>query len=373
MENKISIVHVVLSLEVGGLEVLVANIVQDQILRGWDVHVVCLDTGGGLADSLLLSGVKVKVMGRLPGKIDAGVVCSIRSYIKKNDISIVHSHNFEAYIYGALSTALSKKFLVHSQHGLVQELSQFKKLFSRFSLFSKPALVAVSASVAEHMRSIGWWREGHSKVVLNGVNTEAFLPDIEVRKNVRDTLGINEDTLIVICVARLAAIKDHATLLRIFSHISGAKTDVQLLIVGDGPEREALNIKANELNLYSDKKVTFLGGRTDIVKLLQASDVFMLTSISEGISVSLLEAMSVGLIPVVTSVGGNIEIIQQGQNGYLFNVADDKKGAALLSEAYADPVLRQAVSEKSRQTVIDNFSFKKMMEGYNKLYLMWVR
>ena len=368
MNSQNRIAHILLSLEIGGLEVHVAKMVAYQKSKGATLHVLCLDNKGELATQLERQGISVVLFKRKPGKMDRQVLSSIRTYISKHKITSLHTHNFEPYMYGTLSTLFKKKIpLVHSQHGIEVHVSRFKKLFVRASLLLKPSLVAVSSSVESHMRSFGWWLPSTSQTILNGVDTNEFQPKPAQQADLKSKFGYQNNAFIVICVARLAPVKDHDTLISNFSAFAEHHPQAKLLIVGDGPSREHLEKCSAQLK-SNKEQIHFLGERTDIVELLLTADIFMMTSISEGISISLLEGMSSGLVPIVTDVGGNSEIITHGQNGFLFESKNTLQGTQLLEEIFKSKLLKCEISINARQTVETRFSFKTMMNNYNPLH-----
>ncbi len=145
--------------------------------------------------------------------------------------------------------------------------------------------------------------------IYNGIDTRAFAPDGSSTKN-RSQFGLTGKDIVIGVVGRLDPIKNHALLFKVFEEINNENPDVKLLVVGDGPERKNLEHLAGN-------GVQFLGNRADVPDILRMMDIFTLPSINEGISNTILEAMATGLPVVATDVGGNPEIIDDGQTGQL--------------------------------------------------------
>ena len=166
-------------------------------------------------------------------------------------------------------------------------------------------------------------------------------------------------------MARLAPVKDHGTLLDAFGRFRAARPDAHLTLVGDGPARSALAGSAARLGLAG--AVTFAGERAEIAPLLAAFDVFALSSLSEGISLTLLEAASAGLPVVATRVGGNEEVVIDGETGILVPAADPAAFAEALA-AVAARSDRALMGARGRARVERRFSVERMAQAYARVY-----
>jgi glycosyltransferase involved in cell wall biosynthesis len=205
------------------------------------------------------------------------------------------------------------------------------------------------------------------KVIHNGVDTSRFTPDPAARNRLRAELEISEAELCIGCVANLTPVKDHMTLLRAMAELARASRSWRLLLAGEGPERTALeNFVAGHPEWSG--RVRFLGLDTRVPELLNAFDVFVLTSVTEGISNSVLEAMASGLPVVVTETGGNPELVADGESGLLFPVADHRRLAAHLLALERDMDLRLQLARKALERVRKEFSLSAMIRNYDWLY-----
>src|SRR5262249_38406521 len=158
---------------------------------------------------------------------------------------------------------------------------------------------------------------------------------LENRTEVKAALGLDPRRRYVICVARFHPVKDHATLLRAFAEVVRAVPDVDLLLAGDGPLRSDLETLAVTLGVAD--RVHWLGVCNDVPRLLDASDVFAMTSLSEAASLTLLEAMASALPVVVTQVGGNPELVNEGEHGFLVPRGDATSAATAILALLTDP------------------------------------
>ncbi len=177
----------------------------------------------------------------------------------------------------------------------------------------------------------------------------------------RGNLGLSQETIIFGIVARLDPIKNHTTLINTFKHIQEKFSDVCLLIIGDGPERQKLENTAG-------KNVLFLGQRTDINELLNCMDVFILPSFNEGISNTILEAMAASVPVIASHRGGSPELIKHQENGFLFEPDDPKALEEFMLEYTCKPELRKRHGRKGRQDAEQHYSIEKMVRNYEKVW-----
>ncbi len=365
--NKVPVAHIVLSLEIGGLEMLVARMSLQMRASGYHPTVFCLDSKGALADQLEEAGIEVVCMERRAGLLDFSVLWRMSRLLRERNFSIIHTHNFEALLYGNLAGLLAGgMYTVHTQHGILEGFRGKKRFLARFPGMLTDRVVAVSDEVNHFVTDSGWFPKSKVETVLNGIDTAHFVPDSAKRALKRAQLGIAANTPLLISVARLAPVKDHRTLISAFSQVAQIHKDAVLWIIGGGPLEEELRQQIADLELA--ERVRMLGEIRDVWDYLVAADIFVLTSLSEGISVSLLEAMAVELVPVVTAVGGNIQIIQHGKNGYLVEPEDVEGIAKCLDSLissfrqHAGPVL------EARRTVQDRFAMERMISTYDQIY-----
>lgn len=362
------IAHVVLSLDVGGAEVLVTRMARSLRDSGFRPHVFCLDLEGALAPTLRQAGVPVALVGRRPGIIDPVCVWRLWRLLRQAGATLVHTHDFDAFFYGGLASWLAGRPLIHTQHGLPSPFGPLQRYKVAALRHVGRHFVGVSDEVTAVGIASGWFVRDRTTTITNGIDVDAFRPDPSARQRMRQLLGISDRALVVICVARMARIKDHTTLLEGFaaSPVSGSG---HLLLVGDGPERPHVEGEVRRLGLAG--KVHVLGTRADVRELLAAADVFALTSRSEGISVSLLEGMATGLVPVVTAVGGNMQVVQPegpAANGLMFPSGATAALAEILRRLDEHPDLRTRLASGARAAVRERFSHAAMMDRYIAAY-----
>jgi len=216
------------------------------------------------------------------------------------------------------------------------------------------------------------WGANRFEVIPNGVNSDQFCPDPHARTELRAKLGVKGKTLVMGSVGRLDPVKDHITLLRAAGMALGRGVDLRLVLVGEGIERTNID---NELARNPDlaRRTTMTGDTRNVAQWLNAFDFFILPSLSEGMSNTLLEAMAVGVAPIATAVGGNSEIIEDGQSGILVPPRDPEGICRHVTLLARDGVRRTRLGRKARERVTQTFSLDRMLKRYAEMYCQLVQ
>lgn len=283
---------------------------------------------------------------------------------------IVHSRNW-----GALEAVVAAKLagvpvVIHSEHGY--EVDMFAGLPLRRRLFRHAAyamangIFALSRELRAFHAQQAWIPPQRMSVIYNGVDTEHFTPCTASRVSMRQDLGLPQDSFVLGSVGRLVPIKDQQTLFKAATVLAEGGFNVRVLLVGSGPERK--NLERLVSGALSGR-VCFAGDSERIPELLNAMDVFVLPSLGEGMSNTLLEAMACGLPVLATSVGGNPEIIENDQHGWLFAPGDVPSLSKKLQILASDPALIHQLGTAARKRAIEFFSLDRMLENYRSFYL----
>jgi glycosyltransferase involved in cell wall biosynthesis len=202
-------------------------------------------------------------------------------------------------------------------------------------------------------------------VVPNGIDLDRYQTGQD-KATLRDRLGWPRDRRFLVIVARFHPVKDHATLVSAFGLVASRHPDLDLVLVGDGELREPLHRQVQDLHL-SDR-VRFMGVRSDVPDILQAADIFALSSLSEAASITLLEAMACGLPVIVTNVGGNPELVRENIDGLLVPRRDPQAFAAAIERVLASPAAAAAMGQSGARRVRDTFQMTQTIDTYYQLY-----
>jgi sugar transferase (PEP-CTERM/EpsH1 system associated) len=365
----IRIMHVVDQLGKGGLENGLVNLIHGLDPNRFENIVYAIRGLGPNAELLQKNGVRVICQGKRETDSRFQLPVFARQ-IRTLQPDVVHSRNWGA-IEAVLAARLAGRPAVHSEHGL--EASADTKEPRRRTVFRRLAyefahqVLSVSNQLRDlHARRTGFRPEG-IVVIHNGVDGTRYFPDARTRSLLRKELGIAEDEFLIGCVGNLLPVKDHVTVLKALQCFPANIDRWRLLIVGEGPERQALEGFLGEHPAIADR-VILTGTSNRVPELLNAMDAYVLPSIAEGICNSLLEAMSTGLPVIATATGGNPEVVVDGASGILFPVGNYQRLADLLLQFHTNPELRTRLAHGAVRRVREEFSMDSMIRGYAQVY-----
>jgi glycosyltransferase involved in cell wall biosynthesis len=361
------ILHLISSSGMYGAEQVLLSLARLSKKDGHRPYVVCLKAEEK-SDPDLYAKAKVNAIDTLVigcrRKLDIGAVLKIKRFIIDNRIDIVHSHGYKANFYGACVCRLIKVPIVATLHGWTAENRKIKlyENIDKLIMRSFDHLVPVSPLIYDYLRKKDFSTRKIT-FIPNAVDTEKFSPEAR-SADIRQKFGLGH-SLVIGSVGRLSPEKGHSRLIRVFKQIVSVYPDAKLLIVGDGALRESLEEEARSLGLRD--KVIFAGSQADMVSMYKAMDIFVLPSFTEGLSLVMLEAMSMGLAVVATAVGAASFVAGDGECILIpphDNWALEKALLALIN----DSQLRVRMKDKARQRVSADFSLASFSRNYMRIY-----
>jgi sugar transferase (PEP-CTERM/EpsH1 system associated) len=356
-QRPIQVVHLVTCLNVGGLEMVVYNLARYADRNQFDIHVICLEEPGTLAPRVVALGAEVEGLGP-PGLSRLRRLSRLTRRLYQLRPQILHTHNPMPHLFGSLAACLARiPVLVHTKHGRNYPEIPRRVALNRWASFLTTMVVAVSENSAEVARRVERVPVYKVTLIRNGIDLTEFPPPPR-----REKAGKR-----VIHVGRMDPVKDQHTLLRAARIVADAEPDFQLDFVGDGDIRAELVALHRELCLGD--RVRFLGERSDIGPLLAAADLFVLSSTSEGLSLTLLEAMGSGLPIVATDVGGNSEVVVRGETGLLVSPQSPQTLAQAILILLRDPDRLLQMGRAGRRRVEKEFDIRRMVARYEALYM----
>jgi glycosyltransferase involved in cell wall biosynthesis len=350
------IVHVVYSLEMGGAEMLVAQLCRLQLANGHDVSVCAYSNLGPLGEVLRSEGVRVHVLGEAPF---TRTFMRFLKEFRSTRPDVVHCHNPAPTLQAAIGARLAGvKCIVSTRHSLVAPPYETAAEIA-YSLVSLCCdwIVGICDATCENLRHTPLARRNRITRVYNGVDRLELVPHEDHPEKQGFTL---------LFVGRLAEIKDLPTLVRAAALAIPRVPSLQLWIVGHGIMRDKLEALANELGIAGH--VTFWGERLDIAHFFSAADVYTMSSVSEGLPMSLLQAMSIGLPALVTDVGGMAEVVRNANCGLYTPVGDPAAMAEAIVQLASDPGRRANFSSNAAIAYKAHFTLEQMDSAYMSLY-----
>jgi glycosyltransferase involved in cell wall biosynthesis len=350
------IVHVVYSLEMGGAEILVAQLCRLQRANGHDVSVIAYSNLGALGETLVADGIPVLVLGEAP------FLKTFRRFwieLRRLQPEVVHCHNPAPTLQAAIPARLSgARCVLSTRHSLVAPPYDMReeRAFNFVARFCD-WVVGICDATCENLRHTPGAHRDKIVRVYNGVDpVEPAAPAVRPEKR-----GFT-----LLFVGRLAPIKSLHTLIRATKLAMPRVPELQLWIVGHGHERQRLEDLVRELG--AEDLVTFWGERLDVAGFFSVADAYCMSSTSEGLPMSLLQAMSLGLPAIVTDVGGMAEVVKNAHAGLATPVGDAEAMAEAIVQMAGDERRRVVFQENARTAYGELFTLERMDAAYMELY-----
>jgi glycosyltransferase involved in cell wall biosynthesis len=364
--QPLKILYVITKLELGGAQKQLLSIIRGLDRQKFQPYL--FTSKGGLLDpdADAIEGLKVETSTRLKRRIspfdDLLAIWQIRCFIKKNNIDIVHTHSSKAGIIGRIAARLARAHvIIHTVHGWSFNAYQhplLRYLYIRLEKiaagFSRALIVVCEHDRQKGLKS-GIGRPDKYFLIRYGIDRAAFIP------------GSSVSELVICTVSCLKPQKAPQDFIRLAASISKKYNNLRFVLVGDGILRGQIEKMIHRLGLQ--QKVKLYGWQRDVAGILATADIFVLTSLWEGLPIAVLEALSCGLPVVATHTGGIAEVIEQGKNGFLVLPQDiagmEEKLAVLLQDADA----RKRISAAARDSLKADFAVSQMLANTQQLYL----
>jgi sugar transferase (PEP-CTERM/EpsH1 system associated) len=366
------IAHIIHRFDVGGLENGLVNLLNRIPPERYRHAIICMTDYSEFRKRLTNPAVTVYAINKQDGK-DFGAYVRLWRLLRQLRPVIVHTRNLSALEGSVVATFAGVPARVHGEHGRdIHDIDGRNRKYlalRRFCQHFVQRYIPLSQDLERWLREVVGVPNAKIRQIYNGVDIERFYP-----ANGREPLphhGFTDDDCVVIgTVGRLEQVKDQLTLVRAFAEVSQRcprlASDLRLVLVGDGSTRGKLEQLAAELNVSDRLWIT--GARDDVPALMRGMDVFVLPSLAEGISNTILEAMASGLPVVATRVGGNPELVSEGNTGCLVPANDPVAMATALQTYIESPALRNKHAQTGRRRVLEEFSMAAMVNRYLAVY-----
>jgi glycosyltransferase involved in cell wall biosynthesis len=371
---KINLLYVITKLELGGAQKQLLSLITHLDKTRYNIFLFTASQGLLMEEASVISGLTVKKSRFLERPInpfkDILALLEIKRFIKENNIQIVHTHSSKAGILGRWAAKLSGvKIIIHTVHGWPFHDYQAKFLSGFFIWLERRAAQFTDQLiiVSNHDRQIGLKSRIGSdikyRLIRYGVEYDKFNA---LDKNFRKELGIKDNELVVGMIASFKPQKCPQDFIQLASSVSRDLPNTKFILVGDGVLRKKTEQLINKYNLQ--KKVILVGWRRDIPEILASLDIFVLTSLWEGLPISALEAMAASLPVITTNTGGVSEIVEEGKNGFLIYRKDTQSMSDKLISLLKDSNIRKQMGEKAKASLGADFSLANMLQNHENLY-----
>jgi sugar transferase (PEP-CTERM/EpsH1 system associated) len=356
--------HVVFTLHPGGMEFGVIKLVNG-LDRARVRSSICSTTPAAPdMKTQVAADVPVFELRRRPGN-DPGVVRDLYRLFRRERPHVVHTHAWGTLLEGLVAARLARvPFVVHGEHGTLQ-LRDYQRRLQRIAWSRADRVLSVSTRLAERMTAETGFPSDRIMTLRNGVDLSRF--GRHRRDEARQALGLPLAGFVVGTAGRLVPVKDQATLLEAVARVRAAGHPVALVLAGDGPLKADLESRAASLGI--SQAVRFLGYCERIETVFSALDVFVLSSVSEGMSNTILEAMASGLPVVATRVGGADELIEHDTSGLLVPSRAPDAIAAAIVDLLTNTARRREIAAAARRRAESEFSLPSFTSRYERMYL----
>jgi len=358
------------TLTFGGAETQVVRLSGELKARGWDVAVACMVTPISHTDTLRQQGIPVYSLEMSRGVPDPRALLRLARLIREFNPDVVHAHMVHANLLARFTRLICRiPVLICTAHNLRETSEKGGPTWHKELLYRMTDPLADRTTIicnAAYQRYIRTKAVPASKLqmVPNGVDTDKFAPSDVIRERVRKDLNLR-DSFVWLAVGRLVEQKDYANLFSALTRVP--EGNWRLLIAGNGPMETNLKKLVDELALTD--RVRFIGIRANIADLFKASDGYVMSSSFEGLSMALLEAAATGLAAVVTDVGGNRDLVLDGQTGYVVPPGNPHALARAITRVMDLPdAERRELGSVARRHCVENYRFEMVGEQWVRLY-----
>lgn len=367
------IAHIIYHLGVGGLENGLVNLINHLPQDRYRHVIICLNGYTDFSKRIKRSDVKIFDLNK-PDGLNFSWYVSLYHLLRQLKPDIVHTRNLST-LEGQIVAALARiNARVHGEHGRdILDLEGKNRKYNLLRQSIRPLIhrfITVSKDLERWLINTIKVEPAHIKQIYNGVDNVRFSPKSKLNSITIPNNFISDNTFVIGSVGRMAKVKDYLSLVRAFlllvEQTPQAKDYLRLLIVGDGESRRECIAMLRQADL--ENLAWLPGERSDVSELMQLFDVFVLPSLAEGISNTILEAMSCGLPVIATNVGGNMELVIDSQTGKLIPSGNPEALATAILEYYNHREMLIKHGQAARQLIEANFSIDTMVAGYLDVY-----
>jgi sugar transferase (PEP-CTERM/EpsH1 system associated) len=371
--DALYVVHIIQRLAVGGLENGVVNLINHMPEDRYRHVIVCLADATDYSQRITRKDVPVFALDQRPGQ-DYAVHWRLLKLLRRLRPTIVHTRNLAALEFQAVAAFAGVRCRVHGEHG--RDMYDLDGTNTKYNLFRKTMrpfvqrYTAVSIDLARWLVDTIGIRPERVTQIYNGVDADKFRPRDGIRSRFGPDGFLTPKSFVIGTVGRLEPVKDQLTLVRAFIQLAQSRSEarerLRLVLIGEG------SLRTQAMELLRNAQVADLawlpGERADVPELMRGMDLFVLPSLREGISNTILEAMATALPVVATHVGGNPEIVDVGNTGDLVPHNDPSSMARTIESYFRNPEKGLRQGALGRNIVERRFGMERMVEGYLKTY-----
>lgn len=360
-----AILHLIDTTGPGGAETVFINLLRE-LEKSEFRSLVVLRGEGWVADKVRKLGLEPRIVDS-KGSFNLGYLLILRRLVKSEGIEMIHSHLLGSNVYGALLAMICRLPMIATFHGAVDVASGERLLRTKFAIIGlgASAIVCVSKRLQQELSERSPLPSRKLHLIYNGVAPEQF--SLPASGNLKSELGLPDQVRLVVSIGNIRPAKGYEYLIEAACELSQSDPGTHFVVVGHQKKALFDQLQAQIAESPVKPNIHFLGFREDVWDILKQADIFLLPSVSEGFSISTVEAMMAGVPVIASRSGGPEEIITHEEDGLLIPAKDSEAIVGAIS-VLRDRSLRQRLVNKAHETANERFSLFSMLEGYRKLY-----
>jgi len=373
LERKINLLFVLIKVNMGGAERIVLDLVQMIDRSKFNIYLAYFEEGILVEDFRRICKETFCITKR--SGFDPYAMFRIASIINKYSIDVINAHHYLPFFYSYLgSRVLHNRKLIYTEHSVPEVMtiltSKHNKIF-RYMLRNIDRVIGISKEIGETFKNAYPKYSEKIQIIVNGVDVDRFTTNFN-REDLRLKWGILPEHFVIGTVANFRKVKNHACLIRAVHQLSVSYPQLRVLLVGQGFAGDSENSECDVIeliNLYGlQQKVIMTGYQKDIPNVLKTFDVFCLPSFSEGLPVSVLEAMAARVPVVASNVRGIKEVVSLNKTGVLFPSDNDNELAKSIEGLMRDVSVRESISIHAYDYVRKEHGLKQWVKAYERLF-----
>lgn len=365
--KNITVLHVFVTLPVGGAEQLLVSMVNnfDSNIKS---IICCICNKGEIGEKLEKEGYKIIALNKLhKNGWDSSIVGDLCYIIRKYNIDLIHGQLYHSNLYSRFAARRENIPAIISIHNTYNKQKKLhRRLINRYLLKYTSAIIVGSDDIKKDVVKYDRAPDKLIHIIPNSINLSSVQTSLSC-ESARKNLGLSGDDIILGTIGRLEEQKGHTFLINALAILKQKKYDLKLLIVGDGRLRNELENQVVKLSLES--QVIFLGTRTDLGSIFPAINIFVMPSLWEGLSLAMLTAMAAGLPVIATDVGGVRDILEGNSCGLVVSPKDSEELSNAVIRLIEDQRLLLKYADKGKEIVYNNYSDQSMVKKIQNMYI----
>lgn len=362
----INILHVITNLDVGGAENLILAMVKNMDRTRYNASICCISHAGVLAAEFEKMGVRVLSLGLMKKKgWDGKIITAIEDVIKNEHIDVLHTHLYHANLFGSLAAKHCKTPSVMSIQNTYSHHKLHRRILNWYVSRFVRTIIVGSEDIKRDVMKNDWVASSKITVIDNCVDLDVIKSKVS-REEMREQLSIPEGAVVLGTIGRLEEQKGHRFLIQALKLLCESEIQFFLVLVGEGKKRDELERLVEELSLQ--ERVMFLGTRTDIGDLLMAMDIFIMPSLWEGLSLSMLTAMAAEKPVIATNVGGVKKVLGDDEYGLVIESGKPEAIVYAIEKILNDKHAVKNKLVKAKALVYERYSAQSMVKSLEQIY-----